>query len=123
MPSYPPTTDEILDRVARYLREEVLPASEGFAQFRVRVAAAELDLVRRESESRGAREAAERNRLQALLDSGEDSLPTLNRRLRDELRSGAMSWRDAALTAHIRETIHADLSVDNPRWFRDDDEA
>jgi len=123
MPSYPPTTDEILDRVARYLREEVLPASAGFAQFRVRVAAAELDLVRRESASRGAREAVERSRLQALFDTDEDRLAALNRRLRDALRSGALSWRDAVLTAHIRETVRADLSVDNPRWFRDDDEA
>ena len=119
MPSYPPTTDDILDRVARYLRHEVLPATEGYAQFRVRVAAAMLDLVRRAAASRASRDEAEWQRLRALLESDEDSLATLNRRLQAALRAGEIDWRDAALSDHVRATVKADLAVDNPRWFRD----
>ena len=119
MPSYPPTTDDILDRVARYLRHEVLPATEGYAQFRVRVAAAMLDLVRRETASRASRDEAEWQRLRALLESDEASLATLNRRLKAALRAGELGWRDAALSEHIALTVKADLAVDNPRWFRD----
>lgn len=119
MPTYPPTTDDILDRVVRYLRQEVLPASEGYAQFRVRVAAAMLDLVRRETASRAERDDAEGQRLRALLDSDEASATSLNRRLKEALRAGEIGWRDDALRDHMAATVEADLAVDNPRWFRD----
>ncbi len=119
MPTYPPTTDDILDRVAQFLRQEVVPQSEGYIQFRIRVAAAMVDLVRRETASREVRDGAERERLQALLECDEDSLADLNRRLKAALRAGEIDWRDGALLDHTKATVEADLAVDNPRWFRD----
>ena len=34
MPSYPPGADDILEGVSRTLKEEILPAFDGFARFR-----------------------------------------------------------------------------------------
>ena len=119
MPTYPPSADDILAGVSRTLREDVLPAFEGFERFHVRVAIAMVELVRRDASGLTARRQAERRRLQALLRSAADDLEDLNGTLKTALRERHMAWHDPALLAHVKATNAADLAVDNPRWFRD----
>jgi len=120
MPTYPPNADDILAGIGRTLTEEVLPAFHGFERFHVRVAIAMLDLVRREASGLDDRRDAERQRLQALLQSETDDLEALNGALKIALREGSIAWHDPALLAHVKATVTADLAVDNPRWFREE---
>jgi len=119
MPSYPPSTEDLLAGVSRTLKEEVLPAFEGFERFHVRVAIAMVDLVRRDASGLVDRRDAERQRLQTLLQTDADDLDALNGALKKALREGSIGWHDPALLAHVKATVAADLAVDNPRWFRD----
>ncbi len=119
MPTYPPSADDILAGVSRTLREEVLPAFEGFERFPVRVAIAMVELVRRDAAGLADRRDSERRRLQGLMQSGTDDLGALNGALKNALRESRIAWHDPALLAHVKATVAADLAVDNPRWFRD----
>jgi hypothetical protein len=119
MPSYPPSAEDLLAGVSRTLKEEILPAFEGFERFHVRVAIAMVDLVRRDASGLADRRDGERQRLQALLQTDTDDLDALNGALKTALREGGIAWHDPALLAHVEATVSADLAVDNPRWFRD----
>lgn len=123
MASYPPSSHDILAAVAEFLRSDVLPVVDGFERFRIRVAAALVELAGRDASSRPERERGERRRLRALLGSDEVSLRELNRELKRRLRAGELSWREPDLWAHVKRTVALELAVDNPRWFRDADES
>jgi Domain of unknown function (DUF6285) len=84
-----PDPDELLAAVAGYLREQALPQLQGQAAFHARVAANALDIVRRQLALAPGAEAAEAERLRALLGT-EGSLEQLNRLLCQRIASGAM---------------------------------
>lgn len=85
------------------------------AKFEMRMVTAALQLVQRALDLAPAAEAAERQRLAALLSADED-VAALNRRLCASIRSGEIALTDAAFAAHLRATAMEKLAVDQPTY-------
>jgi hypothetical protein len=111
-----PSADELLEAVGRFLQEVAAPGLSGQAAFHAKVAANAIATVRRELAARGAAEAGERARLQALLASQESDLDALNRALCARLRSGEAGLATPGLLAHLRATLIDQVSVDQPGY-------
>ncbi len=114
MSTYPPPED-ILDAVARFLRDEAAPVLKGSAAFNLRVSLNAIELVRRELTLGAAAEAKERAGLEKLL--GEDgNLDTLRETLCDRLAAGDLTLEDAALRDHLRAVAIERLAIDQPSY-------
>ncbi|RIA37963.1 hypothetical protein DFR49_3853 [Hephaestia caeni] len=109
------TPDQLVEAVAVFLRERVLPTAEGDLAFDTRVAANALDLVCRAMRQPAAVEAAHCARLSALLgESGtRDHLDAL---LCDRIQSGVFDETCDALVEHLRAAAIDALRVDQPRY-------
>jgi hypothetical protein len=139
-----PTPEELLAAVARYLRDDAGPAlgasalqANGAAlAYQARVAANMLDMVRRQGLLAPAAEAAECQRLRALLGEPGDSrepgtagiaatagmtgaaseLATLNQRLTDDIAHGRLGLATPGLADHLWRTTLDKLAVDQPGY-------
>jgi hypothetical protein len=128
-----PTVDELLGAVERFLREDIVPATDGRRQFLARVAANAIGLVTRELASESAHAAREWAGLDGLL--GAEPLPAeraaiaervraRNQELCERIRAGEFD-DDAgreALLRHLRATVRDKLEVTN-RAYLDADEG
>ena len=113
--SHPPAAD-LVDAVRELLEREVIGRLEGDLAFQCRVAANALGIVARELRLGGALDAAERQRLAALL-GREGSLEELANDLARRIRSGALAPDDPALLASLRASVADALRVNNPKWL------
>ncbi len=110
-----PRPAEILAAVARFLKEVVAPETTGHINFKVRVAANALEMMRRQLELGPAADAAERERLTALL--GEDGdLADLNAELARRIAAGEMDLDTPGLADHLWAATLAKLAVDQPTY-------
>ena len=110
-----PSAAELVSAVRGFLTEHAMPQLEGHAAFHARVAANALAIVERQLAQGPAAEAAEGERLTALLGlSG--SLAEQNRELCRRIRSGALGPESPALLEHLRTTTLDKLAVDQPRY-------
>jgi hypothetical protein len=110
-----PTPDDLLDAVAGYLREQAIPQLQGQAAFHARVAANAIDIVRRQLSLAPAAEAAEAERLRALLGT-QGSLAELNGLLCQRIASGEMDLNTPALVPHLWRVTLDKLAVDQPGY-------
>jgi hypothetical protein len=114
-----PTAAELLDAVREFLERDVGPAVDGRLAFHARVAANVLAIVERELTLGPALETAERERLAALL--GRDgSVDELTAELARRIRDGSLDGRRAEVTALVRESVRAKLTVANPRHVNEE---
>ncbi|HWF00908.1 MAG TPA: DUF6285 domain-containing protein [Caulobacteraceae bacterium] len=111
----PPTPSEVLAAVARFLKDEVAPATAGHLSFQARVAANALEMMRRELELSPPQEAAERTRLRALLGQ-EGDLPTLTAELSRRLAAGEIDLAAPGLADHLWTTALQKMAVDQPTY-------
>ena len=111
----PPTPPEILAAVARFLKEEVAPATTGHLSFQARVAANALEMMRRQLELGPGEDAAERARLQALLGMDGDLL-TLTTELSRRIAAGEIDLTTPGLKDHLWATALAKMAVDQPTY-------
>jgi hypothetical protein len=111
-----PRGPELLDAVARLLRDELLPLLPPAAAFNARVAANAVDLVAREMRDGGAADAAAAARLQALLQRAAGDAGTLEAELCQRLKSGDADPDDPALRAHLWATTLDKLAIDQPGY-------
>jgi hypothetical protein len=112
-----PHAPELLQAVALFLRERVLPATEGALAYQVRVAANALGIAQREAEQGAAAQAREAAGLRALL--GVDApteLETANRLLCERIADGTMDLATPGLLAHLQATTAAKLAIDQPGY-------
>jgi Domain of unknown function (DUF6285) len=111
-----PTAAELVASVREYLERDVMPATEGRVAFHARVAVNVLGMVERELEVGEAQDAAERDRLVALL-GREGTIRELTESLALGIRDGSLDvpWTDVVDT--VRETVRAKLDVANPRYL------
>lgn len=110
-----PTASELIDSVIRFIEERAAPNLKDRDAFHARVAVNALAAVRREIEAGAAAEAAQTARLTALL--GEDGdWNSLNTRLCDQIREGALSPTDPGLLAHFRASIIDQVRIDQPGY-------
>jgi Domain of unknown function (DUF6285) len=111
----PPTSQELLEIVSDFLRNEAASQLSGATAFHALVAANVIDIVRRELDISPRADIEEQGRLEALLGvSG--TLPELNEKLCLALRDGAVSAKTSGLWEHLWATTLATLSIDQPNY-------
>ncbi|WP_420605505.1 DUF6285 domain-containing protein [Novosphingopyxis sp.] len=110
-----PSSAEILQVVAHFLKETVAPQLGEADRFYALVAANGVQTVRREIELGGVADAAALNRLRALLESPDGELATLNETLSARIADGTLPMHDPGLCAHLVATALDEAAIDQPR--------
>jgi len=110
-----PGPTEILAAVARFLKDEAAPALSGHLAFQARVAANALEMMRRQIELGPAAEAAELERLKALLGQGGD-LASLTAELSRRIAKGEADLATPGVADHLWATTLAKMAVDQPTY-------
>jgi hypothetical protein len=112
-----PTAEQLLEAVAAFLREQVVPSTTGPLSFHARVAANALDIARREAELAPAAEARERAELAALLQADpQGDVEPLNRTLCDAIARDAMDLQTPGLTEALWRITLDKLAIDQPTY-------
>ena len=112
-----PSVTELVQSVKNFVDQTAMPELTGRAAFHARVASNVLATILRDLESRDLNDAAELDRLQALLsDNGTSSIEKLNRDLRDAIRAGDLTIESDQLLDHLKKTAIAQLKVDQPGY-------
>ncbi|MDD1526220.1 hypothetical protein C7U92_02625 [Bradyrhizobium sp. WBOS7] len=110
-----PTPIELTKSVADFLRNDITPLISGHQAFKLRVAINILDLVTRQLTREERSNAAEVERLRALL--GEDgSVTELNRALAERIAKGEIDLATPGLAEHLWATTMDKLAVDQPNY-------
>jgi hypothetical protein len=116
MPDSIPDAPTLLGAAVKYLEDELLPSLDGYHRFKTRVTINVLNTILRELEMRDGQAEAEQARLVAIL--GHDGeLEALSAELSARIRSGAIDLDDAALRAHLRQSVADALAINNPKWI------
>lgn len=110
-----PTAVELLEIVAQFMRDEVVPQLSAHSAFNARVAANAIDIVRRELMLSPQSNALEIGRLETLLGETGD-LETLNRRLCARIAAGEIGLSTAGLADHLWQTTLDKLAIDQPNY-------
>ena len=110
-----PTTAELVEAVREFLEHEVQSQLEGSTAFYARVAVNVLRIVERELDRGAALDAAEHERLEALLGFA-GGLGELNGRLVEAIRAGDLGVDTPGLVEHLRATVMGRVGIDNPRY-------
>jgi len=110
-----PTPSEIIGAVAVFLKTVVATQTTGAIAFQARVAANALEMMRRQLDLAPAWEAAEHERLVALLGQDGDLL-ALNSELARRIAAGEMDLATPGLSDHLWATTMAKLAVDQPTY-------
>jgi len=110
-----PTPVELLTAVAAFLRDDIAPQLTGASAFKLRVGINALDLVVRQLTLAQASDAAEHERLSALL-AQDGSLLDLNRKLAEAIASGTVDLATPGLAEHLWQTTMDKLAVDQPNY-------
>jgi hypothetical protein len=109
-----PTAAELTEAVAAFDAETATPGDARHA-FLARVADNARAILEREARDGARIEAEAVARLQSLLGQTGD-VSTLNARLCQALRDGAIAPLDPALLAHLRATAIAQIAIDQPTY-------
>lgn len=120
-----PTIDELLGAVAGFLRDDVMPATQGRINFHARVSANVLDIIRRELQDQEGHADAEWRGLDAILgpmarpasfDATRGALERRNCDLAARIRDGLADdeSRRSEVMAHLRAVVLNKLGVDSP---------
>ena len=114
-----PSPQQLLQAVARYLRDEAGPAlaraGDSALAYQAKVAANMLDIAGRQIGHAPAEQAAEAARLQALIGEA-GPLADLNQRLAERIASGQITPGQPGLASHLWQTTLAKLAVDQPGY-------
>ena len=113
----PPSGEEIIEALRRFLYEDIAPKLDPYAQFQCRVAVSLLGLLGREVASRDAVAEKQRRRLAEIFGDEDADLAALNTRLAAQLRAEEASLEDARIARHVRLTQEENLSISNPKWL------
>jgi len=110
-----PSPIELTRAVADFLRNDIAPLISGHQAFKLRVAVNALDLVTRQLTQEQLMDAAETERLRALL--GIDGTVTdLNRALAERIAKGEVDLATPGLAEHLWQTTMDKLAVDQPNY-------
>ena len=110
-----PTPIELTKAVADFLRNDITPLISGHQAFKLRVAVNILDLVTRQLTREDGSDAAELERLRALL-GVDGSLTELNRILAERIAKGEVDLATSGLAEHLWATTMDKLAVDQPNY-------
>jgi hypothetical protein len=110
-----PTTIELTKSVSDFLRNDIAPLISGHQAFKLRVAINILDLVTRQLTQEEGSDAAELDRLRALLGM-DGSVLDLNRALAERIAKGEVDLATPGLAEHLWQTTMDKLAVDQPNY-------
>lgn len=110
-----PTPIELTKAVADFLRSDIAPLVSGHQAFKLRVAINILDLVTRQLTQEEGSDAAEVERLRALLGL-DGSKSELNRALAERIAKGEVDLATPGLAEHLWQTTMDKLAVDQPNY-------
>jgi aminoglycoside phosphotransferase (APT) family kinase protein len=110
-----PRTNELLDSVVKFLREDIAGLTTDRTKFFTRVASNSLEIVNRELAFGGVLEDAERRSLSALF-ANEKPLDALRWRLVNDLRAGRLELQNENLIRHLRNITVNRLQIDQPTY-------
>jgi len=110
-----PSATQLVAAVRDFLEKVAQPQLSGHSAFHARVAANALAIVERELALAAEQDAAERERLCALLGS-DGPLEAQNRELCRAIRTGEIALETPGLFEHLRATTLAKLAVDQPGY-------
>ena len=110
-----PRPDEILTRVAGFLKGPASRESGPHISFQLRVAANATEICQRQLTLSPKADAEELERLRALLHADGD-LMALNRELARRIRDGELTLESPGLAEHLWATTLAKLAVDQPTY-------
>lgn len=110
-----PNPVDILQGVAAFLREQVMPKLEGQTAFHTRVVANALDIVARQWELAPEAEAREHVRLRELL-ARDGERAQLNDELCRRIEQGDLTLDTPGLADHLWQITLDKLAVDQPRY-------
>jgi hypothetical protein len=105
-----PTTEELLEAVREFLRDEVLPQTDGRLQFHARVAANVLGIVEREVALGPAYATAHAQRLAGLGVADDAELAAA-------IRDGRLDDRIGDVVAALRASTFEQLAIANPKYL------
>ena len=112
-----PTAELLLEAVAGFLREQVVPATQGSLAFYARVAANALDVARRELVLAPGADARARAALVALLQADPHSaLIALNQQLCDRIAHDTMDAQTPGLIDALWRITLDKLAIDQPGY-------
>lgn len=111
-----PNAEELIETVREFLHDKLLPTMTGHDAFEVRIAANLLAIALRELQQGPAATTAEQSRLTELV-GAHDTVEALEAELVRRIRDGEIAVDDAALRAHLRETVRARLAMSNPKYL------
>jgi len=110
-----PTPIELTKSVSDFLRNDIAPLISGHQAFKLRVAINILDLVTRQLTREEGSNAAEVERLRALLGM-DGSVTDLNRALAERIAKGEVDMATPGLAEHLWATTMDKLAVDQPNY-------
>lgn len=110
-----PIPIELTKAVADFLRNDIAPLISGHQAFKLRVAVNILDLVTRQLTREEGSDAAEVERLRALL-GVEGSVTELNQALAERIAKGEVDLATPGLAEHLWATTMDKLAVDQPNY-------
>ena len=110
-----PSAAQLVAAVRDFLERVAQPELRGHSAFHARVANNALAIVERELALGAEQDAAERERLRALL-GADGPLEAQNRALCREIRAGRIGLDTPGLLDHLRATTLAKLAVDQPSY-------
>jgi hypothetical protein len=110
-----PTPIELTKSVSDFLRNDIAPLISGHQAFKLRVAINILDLVTRQLTREEGSDAAEVERLRALLGM-DGSVTDLNRTLAERIAKGEVDLATPGLAEHLWQTTMDKLAVDQPNY-------
>lgn len=110
-----PTPVELTKAVADFLRNDIAPLISGHGAFKLRVAINILDLVTRQLSREEGSDAAEVERLRALLGM-DGSVAELNRVLSERIAKGEVDLATPGVAEHLWATAMDKLAVDQPNY-------
>lgn len=110
-----PTPVELLQAIAQFLRERVVPQLETQAAFHARVSANALEILARQWELAPPTEQRELEGLRQLLQQ-DGSLEQLNAELCKHIASGELTLETPGLADHLWQITLDKLAVDQPRY-------
>jgi hypothetical protein len=112
-----PAAEQLLEAVASFLRDRVVPATQGPLAFHARVAANALDIARRELTLAPAAELREREALSALLRADPHSgLSQLNRMLCERIARDELDLQTPGLSDALWRITLDKLAIDQPGY-------
>ena len=98
----PVTTDDMLEALEIFLRDEVSPQMKGYGEFSSRVALNILGMLRREQQAEPGVVNEEMTQLAT------------------DLRTGNVSWQNQKTLDRIKASNMKRLRINNPKWILED---